>query len=82
MVRPKEAAAPILDGPETSFLSAEDEMVARVPIIEGGMRNVTFKIDTMKAWGVISVTTRELDCCTYVKSAQRTRDLRKAYSDL
>ena len=48
MVRSKEAVALSLDKPEISFSSAEDEMVACAPIIEGGLRIVTFKIDMMK----------------------------------
>ena len=54
VVRSKEAVAPSLDAPETSFLSAEYEMVARAPIIEGGMRTVTVKTDMMKS-GVLSL---------------------------
>ena len=61
MVRSKEAVAPSLDEPETSLLSAKDEMVARAQIIEGGLKTVTFKTDMMKLWGVISVITRDLD---------------------
>ena len=82
MVRSKEAVAPSLDEPETSFLAAEDEMVACAPIIKGGLRTVTFKTGMMKVWGLISVITRDLDCWNYVKSAQRTRDRSKAYLDL
>ena len=68
--------------PETSFLSAEDEMVARAPILESGLRTATFKTDTMKVWRLISMITRDIDCWTYVKSAQRKRYGRKAYRDL
>ena len=46
------------------------------------MRTVTFKIDIMHVWGLISVITRDLDCWTYVKSSQRKRDGRKSYRDL
>ena len=56
-----------MDEPETSFLSAEDEMVARAPIIEGGTRTITFKTYMMKVWGLIFVITRDLDFWNYVK---------------
>ena len=82
VVIPKEVVAPISDEPATSFLSAEDEMVAPTPIIEGGMRIVTFKTDTMKVWGLIYAITRDIECWNYVKSAQRTRHGRKADRDL
>ena len=78
----KEAVALSLDETERSFLSAEDEMVARAPILEGGMRTVSFKTDMMKLWGLIYVITIDLDCWTYVKSSHSTRDGRKAYRDL
>ena len=82
VMRSEKTVAPSLDESETSFLSAEYEMVAHTPIIEGGLRTVTFKTDTMKVWGMIYVITRDLDCWTYVKSSQRTRDGRKSYRDL
>ena len=61
-MRYKEAVAPSLDETETSFLSVEDNMVACPPILEGGLRNVTFKTDMMKVWGLISVITRDPYC--------------------
>ena len=51
VVRFKEAVAPSLDEPETSFSSAEDEIIACAPILEGGLRTVTFKTDMIKFWG-------------------------------
>ena len=65
----KEAVAPSLDEPETSFLSAEDEMVARALILESGLSTVTFKTDMVKVWGLISLITRNLYCWTYSKSS-------------
>ena len=82
VVRSKKAVAPNLDEPETSFLSAEDKMVARTPMIEGGMSTVTFKTDMMKVWGMISVIMRDLYFWTYFKSAHKTRDGSKSYLDL
>ena len=67
-----------MDEPEASFLSAKYEMVAHAPIIEGGLRNSTFKTDMIKVWGMISTITRDIDCYNYVKSSQRKRDGRKA----
>ena len=57
-------------------------MLARAPILEGGLRSVTFKTDMIKVLGLIFVITIDLDCLTYVKSDQSTRDGRKAYRDL
>ena len=49
-----------MDEPEMSFSSVEHEMVARAPILEDGLRTVTFKADMMKVWDMISVITRDL----------------------
>ena len=57
-------------------------MFERVPILEGGMRTVIFNTEMMKVCGLIYVITRDLDCWTYVKLSQRTRDVRKDYCDL
>ena len=62
VARSKEAVAPSLEEPDTRFLSAKDEMVAHAPILEGGLRNVTFKTDMMTLWGLISTITRYLGC--------------------
>ena len=82
MVRANAVVTPSLDEPVASFSSAEYEMVARAPILEGGLRTATFKTDMMKDWGMISAITRDLDCWTYVKAAQNTRDGSKSYRDL
>ena len=71
-----------MDEPATRLSSAEDEMVACAPILEGGMRTATFKTDMMKVWGMISVIRKDLYCLTHVKSSNSTRDGKKAYSDL
>ena len=73
----EEVVASSLDDPETRFSSAEDEMVVRATIIEGGLRTLAFKADMMKVWGLIYVITRDLDLWTYVKLAQSTRYERK-----
>ena len=82
VVRANEAVTPSLDEPAASFSSAEDEMIACAPILEGGLRTATLKTDMMKVWGLISAITRDLDFWTYVKAAQKTRDRRKAYRDM
>ena len=71
-----------MDEPDTRFLSAKDEMVACAPILEVGLRTVTFKTDMMKACGMIYVINRDLECWNYVTSAQRKRYRRKSYRDL
>ena len=48
VVRSKEAVAPSLDEPDTILSLAEDKMVATAPIIEGGLRIITFNTDMMK----------------------------------
>ena len=79
VVRSTEAVAPSLDEHETSILSAKYYMVVCAPILEVSLRTITFKTDSMKVWGMISVITIYLDCWTYAKSDQRTMYGRKAY---
>ena len=74
VVRANEVVTPSSDEPAASFSSAEDKMVARALILEGGLSTATFKTDMMKVWGLISAITRDLDCWTYVKGSQKTRD--------
>ena len=71
VVRSEETMAPSLDEPEMRFSSAGDEIVVCAQIIEGGLRTVTFKIDMMKVWGLISVITRDLYCWTYVSPEEK-----------
>ena len=58
-----------MDEHKTRFLSDKDDMVARAPILEGGLMTVTFKTYMMEVWGLIYVTTIDLDCWTSVKSS-------------
>ena len=74
MVIPEESVAPILDEPEMSLSSAKDDMIVHVPVI--------FKADMMKVWGLISVIPRDIDCWTYVKSAQWKIYGRNSYHNL
>ena len=74
MVISKEAVVPSSDEPAKIFYSSKYEMVAHAPILEGGLRIVTFKIDMMKVWGMIFAIMRDLDFWTYVKSDQNTRN--------
>ena len=61
MVRSEETVAPSLDKSETIFSSDEYEMVVLAPILEDGLRTVTFKTVMIKAWELISAITRDLD---------------------
>ena len=63
----EEAVTPSLYEPETSFSSAEYEMVAHAPIIEGGLMTITFNIHMMEFWGLIYTITGDLEFWNDVK---------------
>lgn len=60
-----------------------DELIARAPIRSAnGDYTPTFLTDRSKVWELISDITRDKDCFTYVRPAQRTRDGRMAFLGL
>lgn len=72
--------------PSTNYATVQDEMIARAP--HGTTANnvftpsQTFIADREEVFEVIASITRDHECWTYVKEAQKTRDGRKAYRDL
>lgn len=73
--------------PSTNYASRQAELIARAPILINnndidGPKNQTFKSDNDAVWDHLAELTRSLDCWTYVKPAQRTRDGRKAFFNL
>ena len=80
VVREDEAVgADPVDGWDTQ----QDEMIGRAPIVNAaGNRTDTFITDNQRTWVIISEITRDKECWTYVKVAQRTRDGRMAFWSL
>ena len=71
------------DDPVDGFPSVLDEMIARAPHVDGAGEFVpSYLTDRLKVWELIAEICRDLDCWTYVKSAQRTRNGRLAYQSL
>ena len=69
--------------PPGGYASIPDEMIARAPHRDDqGFNTPAYQSDRLRVWELISETCRGLDCWTYVKSAQRTRDGRLAYQNL
>ena len=67
----------------TGYSSKQDEMIARAPHRDGaGDHLPTFLTDRQRVWDLIAALTREQDCWTYVKPAQRTRNGRLAFMGL
>ena len=57
-------------------------MIARAPHLVDGDQTETFKADNVLVWEKISSFTREEECWTYVKPAQRSRNGRLAFQNL
>ena len=60
--------------PAGGYQTIEDEMMRRAP-----HGCATFLTDNKKVWSIISKITRDENCYSYVKPAQRTQDGRAAY---
>ena len=73
---------PAADPPE-GYLSKVDELIARAPIRgNAAAYTATFLTDRTRVWEKISDLTREHECWSYVRPAQRTRDGRLAFMNL
>ena len=72
-----------LVAPAGGYASRQDELVARAPIVDAnGEFLPTYLQDRAEVWEKIAAITRESDCWTYVRPAQRTRDGRMAFQNL
>jgi len=75
-------AIPGID-PVGGYSSRQDELIARSPIVNAaGNFTPTYLSDRTKVWELLSEITREKECWTYVRPAQKTRDGRLAFERL
>lgn len=70
--------------PVGGYPSLQDELIDRAPIQVAGGNNFTptYLADRARVWELISELTRDQDCWSYVRPAQKTRDGRLAYLGL
>ena len=71
--------------PPNGYPTKSDELIARAPILDptdNDRHTATYLADCTKVWDLLSAITREQECWTYVRPAQRTRDGRLAYTGL
>jgi len=69
--------------PTDGYDSKQDELIARAPIRLGNNNPTeTFKSDNDLVWAKLAEITRNHECWTYVKPAQRARDGRRAFFGL
>jgi hypothetical protein len=68
----------------SKYLSRQEELIARAPINDPGGAGftATYLADRAKVWELFSELTRDKDCWTYARPAQKTRDGRLAYQSL
>jgi hypothetical protein len=73
----------VTNDPADGWPTKQDEMIGRAPIENAaGVRVATFVTDNQRVWELLAAITRDHDCWTYVKVAQRRRDGRAAYKSL
>lgn len=83
VVRENEDVVNEEDDPSTNYSTVYEEMVARAPIRDVQGRYVeSYRTDRERVWQLIAAVTRDNDCWTYTKPAQRTRDGRLAFLSL
>ena len=70
-------ALPKGDDPAGNYATVQDEMIRRAPHL-----GMIYQSDNEKVWEIMAAITRDYDCWTYVKPAQRARDGRQAYQRL
>ena len=71
--------------PVGGFTSKQEEQIARAPIVTvagGNVFTATYMSDHAKVWEKMSELTRDHECWSYVRPAQRSRDGRLAYMGL
>jgi hypothetical protein len=68
--------------PQANYVSKQDELIARAPITVAGHDIATYLSDRARVWELISNLTRDQDCWSYVRPAQRARDSRTAFLGL
>jgi hypothetical protein len=60
--------------PSEGYIKVAEDMIARAPHV-----NQAYSNDSMEVWSYMDNTTQAHDLWTYVKSAQRTKDGRRAF---
>lgn len=79
----REAIAVPGEDPAEGYLSRIDELIARAPIQDAaGNNTATYLADRVRVWELMSDLTRDHDCWSYVRPAQRGRDGRRAFLGL
>ena len=83
VIRVNEDVQPEAVDPPDGYDSVQEEMIARAPILDpAGNHTATFLSDRQRVWEKIAEITRDHDCWTYVRPAQRSRNGRLAYLGL
>lgn len=71
------------DDPEANYSSKQDELIARAPITdEHGAHTPNYLTDRTRVWELLSELTRDQECWSYVRPAQRSRNGRLAFMGL
>ena len=83
VVRDEIEVKPSADDPEANYDTKQDELISRAPIHDAtGVPTATYLADRGRVWDLLSEITRNKECWSYVRPAQRKRDGRKAYLGL
>lgn len=82
----RDVKEPPINDPVGGYSTKQAELIARAPILQAGVvppaNEPTFDSDNAKVWELISNITRDHECWSYVRPAQRRRDGRAAFLGL
>jgi len=86
VIRPSVDVDAEANDPATNYTTHQEEMTARAPhtMVVAGVtrRTAVFNSGNEAVWEIMATWTRNTDCWTYVRPAQRTRDGRMAFLNL
>ena len=83
VIREEMSVPPAATDPSVAYPSLQDELVRRAPIKDGsGFATPTYLSDRQKVWELLSELLRDKECWSYVRTAQKDRDGRKAFLSL
>ena len=72
----------VFPDPQGGYITRQQELIARAPILAVGGFTQTYLDDRSKVWELLSALTRDLECWSYVMPAHKNRDGRAAFFNL
>ena len=86
VIRPTVDPSPAAEDPATNYTTKQEELIARAPHTEevegNAVKTAWYNSDNEAVWEIMATWTRNTECWTYVRPAQKNRDGRMAFLNL